>query len=61
MRICGQCHGKGKFSAYEITLGATIIKVPEQICYSCNGRGVIGAPQFEGCPPVYGAAQSKEL
>ena len=61
MRICGECHGKGTFAAYEITLGATIIRVPEQICFACNGKGIIAAPQYEGHPPVYGALQSKGL
>ena len=60
MRICGECNGRGKFAAYEITLGATIIKVPEQICHFCNGKGTIGATQFEGHPPVYGSIQSSQ-
>ncbi len=65
MRICGWCYGKGKFEGYEIVVPKTglhsrvckknrTVKVPEQPCNFCNGKGYIGAPQMEGYPPVIG-------
>jgi len=52
--ICYMCHGKGKFEEYEITVNGKTVTVPEQPCFSCDGKGVISAPQFEGCPSVIG-------
>jgi DnaJ-class molecular chaperone len=54
MRKCEYCNGSGKHKAHEIKTGNSVIYIPEQICKFCKGKGVIGAPQFEGCPLVYG-------
>ena len=53
--ICYLCHGNGKFDAYKITVNNQTIEVPEQKCPTCDGKGIIAAPQFEGCPPVIGS------
>ena len=53
--ICNICHGKGKFDSYEFTINGKKVIVPEYKCLSCDGKGVIGAPQFEGYPPVIGS------
>jgi hypothetical protein len=55
MRVCDHCHGKGKFEAFIFTYEGKIIEVPERKCYTCDGKGFISAPQFEGYPPVIGS------
>ena len=55
---CHLCHGKGKFKAYKIVVNNKTVEVPEQKCITCDGKGIIAAPQFEGSPPVYGHKRS---
>jgi DnaJ-class molecular chaperone len=54
MRRCEYCAGTGKHEAYFIEANNTVVHIPEQICKFCKGKGVIDAPQFKGCPLVYG-------